>query len=216
MSTGERMPLDIASSAAAYLMSTWGMAPPECQVVGSVRRGRPDVGDLEMIAPMPAEGAADPLFEAVHASLHHVENLFGVVGEGTRMTGRVVKGLKRGFKCCELEVTIYRARTGEPRQIPVQIHRYTAANRGWIELMRTGPRELGILFLERWKKRWAIPHGQEASREGHLVDAGGRVIEVESEARAFEFAGMPFVPPGQREAWTESILQARRLSGARA
>ena len=66
MSTGPRLPLATADALAAQLMARWGMAAPACGVVGSVRRRKPDVGDLELIAPLPPDGAKiDQLYEVI-------------------------------------------------------------------------------------------------------------------------------------------------------
>jgi len=219
MSTGERMPLVAAQDAAAYLMQQWGMASPACMVVGSVRRQKPDVGDLEFIAPLPAEGQRDDLYERIAGSLPPPPaaegGLFGApaaIVKAEALRGTVVKGLKAGFRCCELVVELRRKSTGTWHQIPVQIHRYTPENRGWIELMRTGPSDLGIIYLERWKKQYGLGDG-EASRAGHLRNSYGDIVPVRTEQEAFEKCGLPFVPPERRTAWVESIQQARRLNG---
>jgi len=213
MSTGERIPLAAAQDAAAYLMQEWGMAVPACMVVGSVRRKKEDVGDLELIAPLPESLAlVDELYATIAASLpQKSDGLFGEVGG--RLRGRAVKGLKAHFKYCELNIELLRKSTGTWHEIPVQIHRYTPANRGWIELMRTGPSDLGIIFLARWKERYGIPAEADASQGGHLRDSRGGIVDVETEEMAFEKCGLPYVPPERRAAWVEGIQQARRLSG---
>jgi ParB/RepB/Spo0J family partition protein len=128
------------------------------------------------------------------------------------LRGAALRGLKPGFRSCELLVELLRKSTGEWHSLPVQIHRYTPQNRGWIELMRTGPSELGILFLERWKKVYGLGDS-EASRSGHLRNSYGDIVPVRTEEEAFEKCGIPYVPPDRRGVWAESILQARRLKG---
>jgi hypothetical protein len=48
--------------------------------------------------------------------------------------------------------------------IPVQVHRYDPGNRGWLEIMKTGPVEFNKLFLWRWKQRWDLVREDEVRR----------------------------------------------------
>lgn len=219
MSSGPRLALKDAEGAALYLMQEWGMRGPDCMVVGSVRRQRPDVGDLELIAPLPPESARDELHDRIVASLPPppaaTDGLFAApaaIAKRQALRGAALKGLKPGFRSCELLVELLRKSTGEWHSLSVQIHRYTPQNRGWIELMRTGPSELGILFLERWKKVYGLGDS-EASRSGHLRNSYGDIVPVRTEEEAFEKCGIPYVPPERRGVWAESVLQARRLKG---
>ncbi len=66
MSTGTRIPLARAQAAAAYLIDLWALEG--AHVVGSVRRQRAEVGDLEMVCYlMPAE--ADTVYRNIKATM---------------------------------------------------------------------------------------------------------------------------------------------------
>ncbi len=58
MSEGARLSLAMAQDAARALVNLWRMPADASMVVGSVRRGRDEVGDLEFVARMPVDRVA--------------------------------------------------------------------------------------------------------------------------------------------------------------
>lgn len=196
MSSGPRLPLARAQDAAKALMTLWHMPTYQCMVVGSVRRLRPDVGDLEFVAPLPVDPSRDTLYDAIAPTLK-AEGLF----PNPKAVAVATEGFKRGFKCCSLLATLADAVTGTRTQIPVQINRYAhdEGNRGWIEIMRTGPAEFGPYFLGKWKQAFNIQRDRQASIDGHLVDAAGDRVRVASEADAFRLCRMPYIEPHLRD-----------------
>lgn len=206
MSTGTRLPLAMAQDAARALMILWNMPADSCMVVGSVRRGREEVGDLEFTARMPVDKDRDELYRSISGTIR-TDGLFG--DETRRRTfGEAVEGFKPGFKYCSLNMTMVRGDESYP--IGVQIHRYAHgdSNRGWIEIMRTGPSEFGQIFLSRWKKHHGIPQDKQASIEGFLVDAGGQRVSVPTEVDAFHLCGLQFIDPAKRDAICEQLKRA--------
>jgi len=211
MSTGPRLPLATADALAAQLMARWGMAAPACGVVGSVRRRKPDVGDLELIAPLPPDGAKiDQLYEVIADAVGARAGLF--IPEVPPI-GKAVEGVKPFFKAASLLIQI---RLGENQEemFGVQVFRYTPENCGWQWLMRTGPDDFGKWFLWQWKTVFGIPLGEDrpASDKGHLVDANGIVVPVPSEEDCFRIIRRPPVPPESRAAFVDN---ERRSYGSR-
>lgn len=206
MSTGARLPLEKALRVAEFLYDAWRLSPRECVVVGSVRRGRPDVGDLEILAPLEPRGD-DTLCRVVQATMEpDSASLFAASGSRDRYLGRVERGLKPGFLAASLVVRPWGI------EIPVQIYRYEPENLGWMLIERTGPADFGRWFLGQWKKAWGIPageHGRPASIDNHLVDAQGRRVPVPTEADAFRMIRSVEIPPRDRDA------VARRAFGGR-
>lgn len=193
MSTGPRIPVAVAFAKARCLMAKWGMAEGPCAIVGSLRRGRDSVGDIDLIAPMPTS-QRDDLYETIAATMH-TEGLFA--DDGTTKIGRAIRGLKPGFRSCELIV-----KSKSCGEIPVQIGRFDAGdkgNRGWIEIIRTGPAEFGQWFLAKWKTRWDIPRERQGSEEGYLLDIAGRKVATPTERTCFDLMAMPYIPPEARE-----------------
>lgn len=126
-----------------------------------------------------------------------------------RVLGRAVKGLKPGFRMCQIAL--------RPKQVPefmLEINRATRDGYGWRLIETTGPAEFGKEFLVRWKRRHGIPFGREdcpASVKGQLVDGGGRVVSVPTEGSAFAACGMDFVRPEDRERWIERVSVEREV-----
>lgn len=201
MSVGARIALADVRLVVTALCQAWALDPSTCFIVGSARRQRPDVGDLEILAPVEPAGK-DTLFTRIESTLDAPDGLFGALAGNVPAMGRAVSGVKPGF----LEASLVMRPLGF--DIPVQVYRYTPDNLGWSVIHRTGPRDFGVWFLTKWKKAWGIPLGVEdrpASIDGHLVDAGRNVIPVPSEERAFELAGLKYIDPWTRDAFASSV-----------
>lgn len=235
MSDGPRISLADAEKAAAYVFHRWALDPETCFVVGSVRRRRPDVGDLELLAPAWDGTGRDALFERIAATMEgeHLAykpepvrdlDLFGpppavavaplpTVIRGANPIGAAVLGLKPGFLTARLRLW-RRDRSLPP--VPCEVYRYTPDNLGWMMVMRTGPGDFGRAFLTYWKTRFGIPMGDagRASIEGHLVDSTGAVVPTPSEAAAFEKCGLGWMAPERRDEfardWTDMQRRTRR------
>lgn len=187
MSTTEtRIPLEVADKIADWLIGQ--MNPPRMggiEVVGSIRRRKPDVGDIEFIAPMPARD--DHLFR----QLDRILRAEGVMFDTPDAIGERVRGVHEGFKSCSFTVKppvdLWR------EYVAVQVYRYTPDNRGWIEALRTGPMEFGRDVLVPALKR----AGYQA-REGVIWSKHGQ-MSVRSEQSLFHLLGMKWVEPQDRK-----------------
>ena len=188
------------------------------EVVGSIRRRRPDIGDIEIIAPMPraadpenVQSSEDRLFRELNLCISNPwvdgsGSLFESAPDTSRAFGQAVRGLKPGFKACSLRLAAYGVDVG------LDVFRYDALNAGWVKLCRTGPSEFGQWFLGRWKERMGIPVGSashKASVDGYLVDARGQVVPVGTEAECFRLIGSNYVEPERRDQMVEA-MNARR------
>ncbi|MDX2147592.1 MAG: hypothetical protein SFZ23_08730 [Planctomycetota bacterium] len=212
-----------ARSVAQTLMHGWGMLAPHCAIVGSIRRESPLVHDIDLIAPLPSDPeATDWLYEAIaHDSEPAAEpepkprqdgmGLFAATvapaepqpkSLGKRC--RVVRGVRKGFLACTVEV---RVRMGPGSHEPfgtlqLQVFRYVPGlhgNRGWVELMRTGPAEFGRDFLVLYRETQRIPNGQPASRDAFLLDSSGQSVPTPDEQACFNLIGRPFIEPKNRK-----------------
>lgn len=198
MSTGVRLPLAWAVSAAGVLFERWELSSSAAAIVGSVRRRCPEVGDLDIIAPLPPARKADELHAAIDRTIIVPDEARGLFAERACPKFVEVKtGHKPYFK--SLSVIAHLEAEGRTYPIPVQVSRFTDENRGWMELYKTGPKEFGVWFLVKWKERFGIPTHQKACIENHLRDQGGSIVPVESEADCFRLAGLTHFPPQDRE-----------------
>lgn len=220
----DRIPLLKAQLIANKLRSLWQLGD-QCLVVGSVRRLENMVGDLEYTAPLPIAGQEDDLFDVMQSTISQQGSLFGDGEEKKRsISGRAVAGFSRNFKFCNLLIEIPEELVGGkgPALFPikVQIHRYTPScriqgvqqisNRGWIELMRTGPREFGQQFLLKWRAWHRIPDAIPASKEGFLCDREGKPVDTPTEQSCFsQVNNWRFIPPEEREHLADAMRSKR-------
>lgn len=207
----DRIPRLRAEDAARRLMAELGIDPARSLIAGSIRRELATVGDIELVVPMPDTPGIDPLFEHIAAkfTLPGVQParttapeaaLWGepapapvAIAAGPRL-GHAIKGAKPGFRYCQLALQL----TADPRAVVnVDIFRYDdgdQGNRGWIELIRTGPGDFGKAALQRWK---SISNGGK-SEGGYPHRPDGTRIPVPTERAAFELLGWAWVPPKAR------------------
>lgn len=200
--TDTRIPLATADKLAAWLMSRWAMDPGPCAVVGSVRRRSPDIGDLDFIAPMPAKDGRDWLCMAISADMDGD----GLFAGGPKKLGYEVSGLRGWFKCTSV---VIRGQSGE---VKVQIHRYApapAGNRGWVEIIRTGPAEFGEEMLSTWKWVQGIGKEDKGSVDGFLVDQEGTRIWQDTELSVFNACKVLYLDPDGRR--PELVLRVDQM-----
>lgn len=187
MSAGERWPLRQAIVQAKALVD---LLEPYClriEVAGSIRRQRPDVGDVEIVLlprleerPAPAQiGLLDePRTEVVSLAWEQLDRL---AAEGA-LPARS-KGGER-YRC-------YPAVPGRSLQVDV----FSVADpRGWGVILgiRTGPAEFSKA-MAGWRLR-------QLRREmrGGLVWEGGKVLPCPEEADFFRACGVPWTSPRDR------------------
>lgn len=196
MSTGVRIDRCIAEAIAARCMGRWAMREG-CAVVGSIRRRRPHVGDIEIIAPMPVSDGVRPPHDALHTTIAEScagEGLFNVDAETP--VGTAIKGLKPMFRYCAIDVF---ADDHPEGGIKVEIHRYDpgpGGNRGLIELIRTGPAEHGQRILAEYARMrgGTCP----AAEGGYLLAIDGARVPTPSEDDVYRLVGMAWVHPETR------------------
>ncbi|HEU0299371.1 MAG TPA: hypothetical protein VFR37_07955 [Longimicrobium sp.] len=171
MSAGERIPLAQAKEIAAQCMGDLGPVVKRALVAGSIRREREMVGDVEIVA--------EPL---------DVSDLLGNgepdVESVRRVAHRWGTPVKNGSKFIQVR---------RPDGVHVDLWLVTPPAEWWcIVAIRTGPAELGRHVVTRMQTRGYKHDG------GHVLRAGQRV-PVPDEDAFFSFAGLPCLPPNQRD-----------------
>src|SRR5688572_8746561 len=185
MGTLPRRPIGEIRPIAEDLIARFGPACERTEIAGSLRRERPQVGDIELGA-IPRfgtrQGAAQgTLFEpAKPARGEQVSRLWEAIDAlGVACT-------KRG--------PVYRQFTW--RGVRVDVYTCERGNWGWILFHRTGPgylrAKIGSMLVDRGF----------AAVDGWIWDARGLSIdrvETPEEADVFRILGIPHLPPDRRD-----------------
>lgn len=177
MSVGGLIPFEdayrLAEQAAADLAPTL----EQLKAVGSLRRKRPQVGDIEFLArPFFQEdllgGEAQPLLDDVRRVLHEI--------------GRWIQGGDRAMRIGDLY-------GNEGVRLELYLVHPPAAW-GSMLAIRTGPADLGKYCVSAMKRRGFYHDSGHARRLGTH-----EVVPTETEEQFFELAGVPCLRPMHRD-----------------
>lgn len=123
--------------------------------------------------------------------------------------GTVLKGLKPGFHQASV---ILHVRHPHAKQVKIEVYRYETegperlGNKGWQQMIRTGPREMGMHVLACWKR---VTDGGK-SQDGYPCTANGERVACPTEHQAFKLAGLPYIEPERRDSWINSRFAGQR------
>lgn len=187
MSVGTRLPWTEACDLAQHVAERLAPAAARLKCVGSVRRRRPTVGDIEFLAEPHFDedllGGRIPIIEPVRAAMLEL--------------GTWVKGGER-----MMQVTDLLGRVGLKLDLYL-IH--PPAAWGSLLAIRTGPAELGRYVVTFCRQHGFRHDGGYAQR----LDTGDRV-PTDTEEQFFELAGLPCLPPHERDALAERVWAEHR------
>lgn len=184
-----KFPYNEALALATTLLYDLRSSCERIEIVGSVRRMKPEVHDLELlfIPRFQDRPSRTDLFAVVHANLaddvidRWEHELF--LKRRLNSKGSEVFGLKNKLMVHDFS------------GIPVDLFSTTSEN--WFNALvcRTGPKELNMTICNganRMGYRWNV-YGS-----GFTNIKTGEVRETHSEADIFEFVGLPYFAPDQR------------------
>lgn len=185
MSAGVSLPWDDAQKLAQVLSESLREVCDEVKTVGSVRRRRSRVGDLEMLArPRLVEtdlfGTKDYDFESIVRKLSEC----GTIIKGAREAG------SPSYSPRYLQIEDVLGYPGLKADIFLV---YPPANWWCLLAIRTGPAKLSQLAVTRMKA-FGLAH-----RDGRIVDSNGDEYPVTSEEDFFEAARLPYAKPIHRD-----------------
>lgn len=151
------------------------------EVAGSVRRGKPEVGDLEIVA-QPRHVQSGGLFgtEDTNALWRYLQE----AGHYTWLKGNNEQG------------RYYQLRTADDWQVDLFLA--DEQNYGLILLIRTGSATFSQSILARWKRLMGIPAEQQGSKDGRLVYRDGTVLPTPTEQDVFNAVKLPWMEPALR------------------
>ena len=226
MSAGPALSPDVVRPLADTLAELLSRNARRVLVGGSLRRGRPTVSDVEIIAlcafeQRPAPGQASLFGEApmvrANATLEHVDRLVDSSRESDAIDwhppGRdgcrlwLERGRAWGERYRKLHADYYE-RPGLPAGWPVGVDLFLVhdpAQWGWISTLRTGSSDFNQWLIGRLKSRGVT------GDDGWLWRDGQRLPTPE-EHDVFELAGTPFLEPHQRDPSSPQEVRRGRVA----
>lgn len=198
--TGKAFPLAEARRYAEHIRATLASLCDRIDIAGSVRRGRPNCGDIDLVL-LPKEGQRDALEMRVRQSANT-----RVLKSGPQIMAFL---LHNG-----MQVDLYFATPPT-----ADFFTTTPTNYGMRLLAMTGSKEHNVKLAKLAKSKGVHFHPYKGLMRGgsyHLVQPpddgseewrtareeyeGGEVFASATEEEIFAALGMPFIPPEQREA----------------
>lgn len=195
MSTGTRVPLLEAAPIAVALATALAPACERIEIAGSIRRGRPDVGDIELLAVPKTHYAAvesDGFFDSPEPVLVNelVEAVTamreaGVLAEVEQHKAEGQRYIKSVHVDSGLQVDLFMVRP--------------PASWGVLYLIRTGPASYSQWFVTEARRRAMHVDGGQLHRGG--LGCGAipcEVIPTPEEEDVYRAFGLPWVRPMDR------------------
>ncbi len=191
MSAGDRVPLALAQELAGHVVRELGPHVARIEVVGSVRRLRPSVTDLEVVV--------EPLPD---------RNLFGEAGLELERIKNWAIASSAGVVRWQLSGPRPRRYVRVPRLFETALNLdlflvHPPAQWGSIVAIRTGPAELSQHAVTRMRE-YGFRHV-----DGHVETEAGELVPTPDEESFFAAAGLPCLVPHLRDA----AWMARRFPG---
>jgi DNA polymerase/3'-5' exonuclease PolX len=203
MSSGPRHTREAGAMALELIAGELGetiSAEPESGrlfALGSYRRGRETIGDLEIALP----------YIEPEQDRHAIKLLERFTPEGAGMfaggsLGVRLMGVSPGFRHARVRLDL------PAGSIPIEIFRYDAGdlgNAGWLAMLRTGPSELASIMLGRFAAQYG------ARSEGNYPRTrSGEPIPCPTEREAFRLCRTTYTPPDQRQRLLNVLRGARQ------
>jgi DNA polymerase (family X) len=191
------MKLHYAMSLAEAVQNQLGPYCHKLEIAGSIRRARPEVNDVDLVA-LPKAGQVEALKARCRQRCRVIRD------GGQNFIVAMKPGAAFGLgQHDEFQLDIFIARPSETDLLSQR-----PGNFGSLLLCRTGSREHNILLCQNAKKadmKWhpyeGLLAGGEWDFEGQdAAYRGGTVIASETEEEIFEALGMKWVAPRFREA----------------
>lgn len=186
MSVKTKWPRAVALAVAAELGDILTPFCERLEIAGSLRRGKPTVGDIELLFIPKSESRADGLFDTTQVNLADevINRLLssGVLAKRPNVNGSFAWGEKN-------KLAIH-----GPSGIPVDLFATTADN-WWLSLViRTGSKETNLKLTTG-----AARQGRKLNAYGAGVTMrNGTVTKATSERDVFHLCGCPYLEPKSR------------------
>lgn len=186
-----RMPILEAVAVAHEVMSLLYPVVERIEVVGSIRRGKAEVGDVELLY-VPKLVPRLNMFDEVEGHQNLALDLISELREQGVLTDRIDKNGRPAFGSRYQRVQF--------RDVPVDLFACLApAQYGVLQMIRTGSAEFSRGMVTSQHVGGALPMGMRI-QDAQIIDRG-TPLETPDEETFFAQIGMPYVDPTKRETW---------------
>lgn len=188
MTVKTRIPLAKARALAAQLVLDLGPYTERIMVAGSIRREKPDIGDVELLyVPRYEQAGQVSLFDGLQQQDMMDVHLRESIRVGVFAKRLNAKNTPIGYG--ELNKYLVHRQTG----IAVDIFATEARNWGMALIVRTGPAEFNVNLMARLKQT-----GYQGHAYGGATDGNNEEIELPDEHAVFQLAGWDYIQPERR------------------
>lgn len=189
MSEGKRWPIEEARNVAAVIGVLLQGTFERIEVVGSVRRGKPDVGDVELLFVPRMESRQVDMFTSEPFDLAS-ERIDQLVADG-RLQQRLNKEGHRAGWGPNNKLAVF-----TDNGMPVDLFS-TTAEKWWVSLViRTGGKDTNLELTMGANK---LNRTLNAYGSGVTDRSTGIITPAVSEAHVFELCGVPYREPKDRQ-----------------
>lgn len=186
MGDKQRWPIAQARPVAEALREMLAPACERIEIAGSIRRGKPDVGDIELLCISKALPSNADLFGNVTGFEPELDHLcLRLIQEGVLDYRLNVRG-HRTFGA-QNKLLVHRE-----SGIPLDVFTTTKANWGMAMVVRTGPADYNVQLMARFKQLGMSGHAYGG------VSKNGRDLACPTEEDVFRLAQRPNLPPEKR------------------
>ena len=193
--TKTRIPLADAERLAAEVVELLRPACERIEIAGSIRRGKPDVGDIEILAVPTIEQGHDMFGEPNCAYVNRLDLLCSqLLGIGT-FTARLDVNGRASFGSKYKRLNYWGSGGGFPLDLFSVIE---PAQWGVLYLIRTGPADFSHRFVTSKTAGGMLPPWAQVA-DGAIRHRGtGEVYATPEEADVFRLIGVDYIEPEGR------------------
>jgi DNA polymerase/3'-5' exonuclease PolX len=167
------------------------------EIAGSLRRKKDDVGDIEIIA-IPDMRPVRPTFGMAHVFATTLDAvLYGLAMDGDE-SGIMLHALKGGGKYKQYWVS--QDHGYHLLDIKLDLFLVTPpAQWGSIFMIRTGPADFSKWMVTPRSHGGALPDGYDHQKGSAVRTSDGQIIPMPEEIDYFNFCGLPYIEPENRQ-----------------
>jgi DNA polymerase/3'-5' exonuclease PolX len=198
-----RWPLAIASVLADEVAELLAPACERIEIAGSIRRGKTDVGDIEILC-VPRRHVVHDLFgEDTGLARNELEELCASLLADERLEYRLKADGTRAGWGARNKFGWFFSTSGAAIKLDIfAVHPDDGESWGVASVIRTGPADFNRALITPFEQSGKfLPAGWRVQvRDWTVRDAGGEIVPTPNEEEFFDVLGLPFISPEERTA----------------